>query len=90
MDVKECKDCKYFLQHYILSERGLTRVFCGHCTFSGAKSKRSYAKCCEHYVEGVPDTERFASKEYLTKALLEYVLSMELLPPIEQYKSTAV
>ena len=90
MDIKECKDCKFFLQHYILSSRGLTRVFFGHCTFSRAKGKRPDAKCCEHYVEGIPDTDRFASKEYLTKELLKRLLTMELLPAIENDETSAV
>ena len=90
MDKKVCKDCKYFLQHYILSKRGLTRVFFGHCTFSRVKGKRPDSKCCEHYIEGIADTENFASKEYLTKELIKRLLTMELLPPIEDDKSTAV
>ena len=37
---------------------------------------------CENYTPTSPDETAFASKEYLSKALLEYVLKLELLPPI--------
>lgn len=90
MSTKECRDCKYFLQHYILGKNGLVRVFYGHCTFSRVKARRPYARCCENYVEGSPATENFASKEYLTKKLLNHLLNMELLPPVQDDETTAV
>ncbi len=38
---------------------------------------------CGNYVPGETNVDLFASKEYLTKKLLEHVLNMELLPEIE-------
>ena len=87
MEEKFCKDCKFYLQHYTLSENRLIQVYCGHCTYKTAKTKRPDRKACEHFQQGVKDTEQFASKEYLSKKLLDKVLSMELLPKIEEFSA---
>ena len=50
MSDKTCKSCKYFHQHYILTEGRIVRVFCGHCIFPKVKSKRPYSKACENYI----------------------------------------
>ena len=34
-------------------------------------------------MEAEPDESKFVSKEYLGKALLEYMMNLELLPKIE-------
>ena len=80
MEGKNCKDCRFYLQHYILSENRLIQVYCGHCTNKTPKTKRPDRKACEHFQQGIKETEQFASKEYLSKKLLDKVLSMELLP----------
>ena len=38
---------------------------------------------CAHFTPGAGDTEAFVTKEYLTKALLNRVLQLELLPEFE-------
>jgi len=83
MDEKLCKTCQYYLQHFTMNNRRIIRVYCGHCTFSRSRNKRPDAKACENYIAGIPQEEAFASKEYLSKELLQYVLSLELLPEIE-------
>lgn len=83
MEDNICKNCMYFRQHYVLDERRITRVFCGHCTFSRARSKRPYSKACEHFISTEPDENAFVSKEYLSKVLLQYLISLELLPEIK-------
>lgn len=82
MSENQCKTCQYFLQHYTLTRRILIRVHCGHCVFSKVKRKKPDAKACENYLPGPAPEEAFASKEYLSKELLEYVLHLELLPEI--------
>ena len=82
MKEKRCGDCQYFLQHYTLDSRKIFRVYCGHCTFERVKRKRPDTRACDHYILGVPQEDAFASKEYLSKELLQYVLSLELLPEV--------
>ena len=55
---------------------------CGHCTYQKVKAKRPDARACEHYLPSESLEETFATKEYLSKALLEYMLHLELLPEI--------
>ena len=82
MDEKTCRNCHYFRQHYTLDKRKIFRVYCGHCTFARAKRKRPDAKACENFIAGSPQEDGFATKEYLSKELLEYLLHLELLPEI--------
>lgn len=84
MAEKQCRECKYYLQHYTLDKRRIFRVHCGHCTFGRPKRKLPDAKVCENFVSGHAKEEAFVSKEYLSKELLQYVLSLELLPEIEE------
>ena len=83
MDEKQCKDCQYYIQHYTYDKEKFFRVYCGHCTYSRVRRKLPDAKACENYVEGSPREDAFVSKEYLCKALLEYMTSLELLPEID-------
>ena len=77
-----CKSCTFFRQHYTFDNRKIHQVYCGHCTFSRPKAKHPDARICENYVENKSAKDSFVTKEYLTKALLEYVLKLELLPEI--------
>lgn len=79
-----CKSCQHFIQHYALCNGRLIQVYCGHCTYKKPKTKRPDRKACEHFQQGAKDTEQFAGKEYLSKRLLDKVMSMELLPEIEE------
>jgi hypothetical protein len=58
------------------------RIHCGHCAYLKVKTKRPNSKACENYIRTDPDDQSFVSKEYLSKALLEYMLKLELLPQI--------
>ena len=82
MDEKFCSHCRHYIQHYAFLDNRLTRIYCGHCAFSAVKRKRPDAAGCEHFVPGSRDIERFVSKEYLSKALLDRVLKLDLLPEI--------
>ncbi len=79
-----CKSCQHFIQHYALCNGRLIQVYCGHCTYASPKTKRPDRKACEHFAQGIKDTEHFVNREYLSKALLEKVMQMELLPEIEE------
>ena len=83
MGEKRCGSCYYFLQHYTLDSRKIFRVYCGHCTFDRVRRKQPDTKACEHYLQGLPQEDAFASKEYLSKELLQYVLNLERLPEVE-------
>lgn len=84
MGEKHCSDCEHYIQHYALNRKKLFQVYCGHCIFGRAKQRRPDAKVCENFVPGVPQREAFATKEYLSKELLQYVLNLELLPEIQK------
>ena len=85
MEVKgnQCKECHYYLQCYTFDGRKIFRVYCGHCTFSRPKRKRPDASACENFAPGSSQEDAFASKEYLGKELLQYMIGLELLPEIE-------
>lgn len=87
MEKKRCDSCGFFKQHYGLDGKKLYRLHCGHCMKAKAhllsKGRKPDAPVCDLYVPGEPDTSRFVDKEYLSKRLLDYVLNLPLLPPIE-------
>ena len=82
MEEKICRQCAHFRQHYAVSEGRVFRVYCGHCVVAKPRRKRPDAKGCAQFTPGEKDTDVFADKEYLTKALLRYVMEMELFPKI--------
>lgn len=82
MNQATCSSCKHFHPHYTFNQRKIFRVYCGHCTCLMAKTRRPDAKICERYAQTDPNEAPFVSKEYLSKALLEYMMKLELLPEI--------
>ena len=82
MEKITCKTCVHFRQHYGISEGRIFRIHCGHCTFPKVRTKRPDANACQHYTLAPPDEDAFVSREYLTKSLLQYLLTLELLPTI--------
>ena len=80
---RQCKECQYYRQHYTLDKRKIFRVYCGHCTLGRPKRKLPDTKACEDFIFDTAQEDAFASKEYLSKELLQYVLSLDLLPEIE-------
>ena len=83
MEQATCSGCEHFLQHYALTDRKLLRVYCGHCTAGRAKHVKPDKKSCAQFHPGTPDVQAFASREYLSRELLQYVLNLPLLPEIE-------
>ena len=83
MDEPICKNCKRFIQHYTFIGSKLAEVNCGHCAVKRSiKRKKADSKACEYFEQGTDPTEAFVTKEYLTKALLNKVLSEELMPEV--------
>ena len=82
MENNLCNTCAYYRQHYTFLDRKIFRVYCGHCTYQKAKTKRPDAKACKNYVLSDSAENAFVAKEYLSKAILEYMLRLELLPEI--------
>ena len=78
-----CKNCRHFSQHYALVDRGVFWVYCGHCKQGKVRKELPDCSACDHFLPALPDKETFATKEYLSKRLVEYMLQMELLPPIQ-------
>ncbi|MBP3634711.1 MAG: hypothetical protein J6J43_09090 [Oscillospiraceae bacterium] len=85
MEQTYCKDCQHFCQHYVLWQNKLVAAYCGHCTCQKRlKHKRPDAKSCPDFLRCTDDIrERFVTREYLSKALLHRILTMELLPDME-------
>ncbi len=74
------KNCNHYMQHYGLNKNGFFWLNCGHCTFMRAGRKRPDQKACKNFTPGESRENAFASQEYLTKALLDKVLTLPLLP----------
>ena len=83
MSNQHCADCKHYLRHYTFDKHRIFRVYCGHCTLGRTRRKLPDADACKDYVPGTAQEDAFVSKEYLSKELLQYLLSLELLPKIE-------
>lgn len=77
-----CRQCAHYHQHYALDNRKIFRIYCGHCMLHKPRKKLPDAIACEAFAPAPPDENTFATKEYLSKELLQYVLSLDLLPPI--------
>ena len=84
MSEQQCKDCEHYLQHYAMDNKKIFQIYCGHCRLSWKKRKRPDDPARPQFSPGTPAEEPFVSKEYLSKALLEYVLRLDLLPEIEK------
>lgn len=78
-----CKNCTYYRQHYVLDKKRIFRIYCGHCTQNIKKRKKPDTAACEDFAFAEPDEKAFASKAYLSKELLQYIMNLELLPTIE-------
>ena len=86
MEKQICRNCTFYRQHYALDEKKFFRVYCGHCVQHAAKRKKPDTAACALFVPAPPDEAAFATKEYLSKALLQYLLNLEILPTIEDSK----
>lgn len=89
MNSNTCNTCIHYRQHYTFDQHGIFRVYCGHCTCLKVRSKRPDSPKCDHYTPCESKENAFAGKEYLSKALLEYMLKLELLPEIQNAEDYA-
>lgn len=83
MNQNTCESCSHYIQHYTFDDQRFVRICCGHCTYGRVRVKKPDAKICENYIQAKSAAKPFATKEYLTKKLLDYVLRLELTPEIE-------
>ena len=83
MNEKLCKTCHYFRQHYTFDSRKIFCVLCGHCMYRRIKHRKPDTQACDNYVPAPAQEDAFASKEYLSKELIQYMKSLDLLPAIE-------
>jgi len=79
-----CGDCKYFRQHYIFNGERLSRVHCGHCVHPRLKHRTPSTPSCPNFEQRMVGVEQFITKDFITKELLEYVLSLDLPPEITE------
>ena len=84
MDKNICNTCVHYRQHYTFDNRKIFRVYCGHCTYQKVRPKRPDAEACAHYLLSESAENAFVTKEYLSKVLMNYMLSLELLPQIQE------
>ena len=82
MDDRTCKSCAHYHQHYVLNQKRIFPIYCGHCAFSKVRNRRPYSPACDNFAPALPDEDAYVTKEYLSKALPEYMLHLELLPLI--------
>jgi len=86
MEEQHCAECQHFIRHYALNAKKIIRINCGHCILNYRKKKYPDTKACDKFIPGTSHEDAFASKEFLSKELLRYVLNLELLPEIEDKK----
>lgn len=89
MENPQCKDCENYIQHYAFDKRKIFRVYCGHCRKNYRKRKYPHSPACEEFLPGSIDIDAFATKEYLSKELLQYMMRLDLLPPIHEAPTPA-
>ena len=73
-----CGECSKFIQHYAFLEGKLRKVWCGHCTDTRKKMLHQDKPACDLFTPGESVEEKLVNQEYLTKTLLQKVLSMKL------------
>ena len=83
MEHSTCETCLHFRRHYGISDGRIFRIHCGHCVYPKTRRKQPTANACQFYEPTTPVEDAFVTKHYLTKELLQHLLNMELLPPIE-------
>ena len=82
---KTCSKCKYFRQHYLVDEKSCVWVYCGHCVcHHRTKNRKPDTPACADFAKKDRKMNDLVTKRYLTKSLLEYVLSLELPPEIPE------
>ena len=86
MNTPTCKTCKHFTQHYTLDEQMCMSVDCGHCRYPRLKNRSPDTRACANYElcekSKLPDRDRVI--HYLTTKFLDYVMSLELPPKLNE------
>ena len=74
----KCGECVHYIQRYAILEGELRKIFSGHCTQKRRKKLDQISPAGELYIQGEPIDSKLVTKKYLTKELLQKLLSMEL------------
>ena len=58
-----CKNCEYFVMHYVPYKRKYVPIDFGHCFFPRIKSRDAMTKACVHFIQQkLTKKERFYNK----------------------------
>ena len=82
-----CQNCQHFYRHYIIDSQRCTPVNCGHCCFPGLKRRKPDDKGCVHFLareEPVDLPDRRGVIDFLTKEMLEHILTLNLPPEVDE------
>lgn len=74
----KCGNCARYVQHFAIFDGRLTKIVCGHCMDKKRKKTEQEMIACEEFVAGESVDNKMVRREYLTKELLQKVLSLEL------------
>ena len=86
MDSPICQSCFHFHQHYIMDAQRCTAVNCGHCSYPHTKHRNADTKACQNYkarIDPVSLPDRDGVIHFLTTEVLQFVLSLELPPDLD-------
>ena len=83
MEELNCKQCKYFHQHYTVNSHYYSAVNCGHCVFPRIKHRSPLHTVCTHFLpiknrSDLPD--RIEVIRFLTTDILQEILKPPLPP----------
>lgn len=82
MNDQSCKDCRFFLQHYILDEQSCTAINCGHCTHRRLKHRQPDTPGRSHFLPRGTPPPMPATKHFLSLELLRWVQSLDFPPEV--------
>lgn len=54
MESKFCRECEFFIQHYVKLRNKYVEAGCGHCINGRFKTCAPQRKSCEHFLEIKP------------------------------------
>lgn len=83
MNTPVCQTCVHYRRHYVLDDQSCIPVDCGHCTYPRIKHREPGCRACGNYeLRTVPPAlpDRESVVHFLTKDLLQYILSLRLPP----------
>ena len=86
MNTSVCKNCIHYIRHYIVDKKHYAAINCGHCVYPMLKTRKPNTAACKNFVlreEPLSLPDRNETLHFLTKEVLEYIMSLELPPERE-------